>query len=125
MLYPSLSRPNEAQCEKRKEALKQLHGKKVYLGNCGCSLVKHCRGANLAGPTPSSLLAIFLLDKLVAILVREADSNLALLRRTLASPGVGLGRLGSLLRLVIFAILSGAGVAIGGSCTIMDLAVGL
>lgn len=125
MLCPSLTPPNEAHCEKRKEALKQVHGKKIYLGDCIFPPVKHWRGANLAGPTPSSLLIIFLLDKLVGILVRGAGSKLALLRRSLASPGIGLGRLGSLLLLVILAILSGAGVAVGGSCTIMDLAFGL
>lgn len=117
--------PKSGTLSKEQGSLGQLHGKKLVPGDCMCSLVKHSRGANLARPTPSSLLTIFLLDKLVGILVREAGSKLALLRRTLASPGIGLGRLGSLLRLVILAILSGAGVAVGGSCTIMDLAVGL
>lgn len=60
-----------------------------------------------------------------AILVRRADSKLALLRGTLASFGVKLGDLGSFLHLGVLAILSSAGVAVGASCTILSLAVRL
>lgn len=70
----------------------------------------------------SRLLTIFLLDRVAAVLVGKADSNLALLRdRTLLTLAVGLECGASFLGLVVLAILGSTGVVTGAGCIIWSL----